>query len=53
MVKIKYILNNKDEDDQHYYKNPNTFKLRKSKKLNFKNKVGIDEGLDLTISNNK
>ena len=50
-INIKYFPNHDDIDDQHYYKNPNTFKLRKSKKLNYENKVNIEDGLNLTIEN--
>jgi UDP-glucose 4-epimerase len=46
-TKIKYNLLHKDAD--HYYKNPNTFKIRKSKILKFKNVVNIDKGLEFTI----
>ena len=46
-IKIEYKKNFKDED--HYFKNPNTFKLRISKKLNYKNKINIDQGLKLII----
>lgn len=47
----KIIYENNKNDDEHYYKNPNTFKLRKSKKLIFKNKIDIDTGLDIIIKN--
>ena len=46
-VTIKYNRFHKNAD--HYYKNPNTFKLRKSKKLKFKNIIDIDRGLESTI----
>lgn len=50
-IKVIYNKHYRDKHDQHYYKNPNTFKLRKSKKLNFKNKINIEQGLKLTIAN--
>ena len=50
-IKIIYNKHYRDKHDQHYYKNPNTFKLRKSKKLNFKNKINIEQGLKLTVAN--
>ena len=46
-ITIKYNRFHKNAD--HYYKNPNTFKLRKSKKIKFKNIIDIDRGLESTI----
>ena len=48
-VEIKYNRLHKDAD--HYHRNPNTFTLRKSKILNYKNIIDIDKGLELTIKN--